>query len=221
MINVARLTLFTLFASALSLSFTFPSQAREVKNSAKGDVCDTRPDLCGGAAPARKKKTRKPASKSFGDEIDGELSELDLDIQRRNNDSEPQARSRRPSSMPARTVRRQTASAPVAHRSPQATAPPASPYQSVTFESYLHDNASHPAIARRPANMASNQKAFVQPVVRATITGSTLDANGNPAAAPASAAAGGSLPANANPVEGTTSDVPSSGADASQGSPLR
>lgn len=113
-------------------------------------ICAARPDLCGGAHRAK----RKPAARGGRSEIQRVADDIEDDIEQEfeNTPSATARKSRRPA-------------AELYANTPGA----------VTYDSYLQANASHPAIARRPANMANNQKAFVNPVIRATITGSTLD----------------------------------------------
>lgn len=115
-------------------------------------ICAARPDLCGGKVSRAK---RKPASRGGRAEIMRAAEEIEDDIEHEFDDDSRRA--------PSRATRR-----PASAR--YAPLPGA-----VTYESYLQANASHPAIARRPANMAGNQKAFVTPTIQTTITGSTLD----------------------------------------------
>lgn len=217
---------------------------------AEGDICDVRPDLCGGAPLPKKKKTMKrpahnragtvtdaggrkkakcrQAGASWGlddedlpvcgseaakaaEEVESDLA--DMEFERKANPN------RRPSSRTA------------AQRGPSSVKGGTEPLV-VTFETYMHANASHPAIARRPASMVMNQKAFIQAPVKATITGSTLDQNNK---TPVSAGFNSAPASGTNPTYGNVGnaqpatdginpgDAPTynNGGDSSQGSPLR
>jgi|GEM_PF-6872090 len=156
-----------ILVSLLSLALVPSALAKDVESTLGGDICDARPDLCGGP-PLKKKRVKKSAkahreiAKPIND-VEEEFNSMEKEV------TAPLARTRRPASSRNQTEREAQPSTPL----------PAS----VTFESYLHANAAHPAIARRPSNMRINQKAFVAPVVRSTITGSTLDKPTDPSSA--------------------------------------
>jgi hypothetical protein len=153
------------FSLLISLVLAQPAQGQDVESSMQKDICETRPDLCGGAPAPRKKKQakRSPTSASASSMAAARAAanadrEMEFEIEGEFDES---------SIEPMPKPERETSNKPLR----------------VTFESYMQSNAAHPAIARRPASMLMNQKAFVPPVVRATITGSTLD---QPAGATAS-----------------------------------
>lgn len=177
----------------LLILFVSCAYAKDVESSADGDICIVRPDLCGGAPLPKKKRTvrRHPASKRAEAARAAEEVEDDL------LEAEFEHKSRPVQRRPAR------------ERAPLPAA--------VTYESYLQANASHPAIARRPSSMLMNQRAFVQPAVRSTITGSTLDQQPEaPGAAPGATPATAPSPGEpAPPSSGTNSGEAPAG-----GSPL-
>lgn len=157
----------SVFILLISFALAQPAQGKDVESSLGGDICDTRPDLCDGAPVAKKKKKtdRTPTSAAAAAraaakaereiDIEGEFDEMSI---------EP---------LPPREANRsgsRSARQPVTYVEPDLKKP-----LRITFDSYMRSNAAHPAISRRPASMMMNQKAFVPPVVRTTITGSTLD----------------------------------------------
>jgi hypothetical protein len=163
------------FSLLISLVLALPAQGQDFESSLGGDICDTRPDLCGGSpAPKKKKKPQRTPSSATA------ARELELDIEGEFDEMSVEPMPERESARArTRTVKR-----PANTREPDLKKP-----LRITFESYVHSNAAHPAISRRPASMMMNQKAFVPPVVRTTITGSTLDQPaGTPGGPPATSA---------------------------------
>jgi len=196
MLNWIRITLISITALALMPA----AQARDVEAAAGGDICESRPDLCGDAPVAQKKKKSKKkesetkaAKKKKCRQPDAPYSLESVDLPICGSDAsmaaelveedlaaiEPELKKKR---MRARTGKK---------NEPE--------NQPVSFDSYLQTNASHPAISRRP-NL-THQNAF-QPVRRpAAITGSTVGASGG--------ASSGTSP---QPTSGSVADVDSSAA---------
>lgn len=188
----------------ISMAVAQPAQGQNVESSLDGDICDTRPDLCDGAPVAKKKKKpkRTPASASAAARAAAKADrELDIEGEFDEMSVEPMP-PRESSRVRSRSARRPAANTETESRRPLR----------VTFESYLHSNAAHPAISRRPASMIMNQKAFVPPVVRTTITGSTLDQPAGTNATP---------PASNAPADPSAAPAYSTPVDPAAGGPLR
>jgi hypothetical protein len=176
-------------AVLMGASFTSFAQSIEKSSAGGGDVCDIRPDLCGGSVSTKKKKSRQAQSKkkkcrAAGDErevvlhlpvCDSEAAQVASDIETEvlTGDVDLEVEFDRAENTGAsRTARRQQAFEAKDSKPQRAK---------VGFSSYLQENANHPALTAK--RTAVSQTAFVE-TKRAAIAAQAVQ---NASAAPGSA----------------------------------
>jgi hypothetical protein len=205
------------------------------KASSSGDVCEIRPDLCGGAPKAKKKKklAKKKKCRQRNDERDevldlpvcgSETADLAGDIEKEIMMDEVHAA--KAAGVPKSELQKRQAPAkeeelsfdePVHSSRVQGSHGSEKLIRPMNYNDYINKNANHPALASRRSRhdqtaFVEPKRVYISPTGNMSATGLSAAGNGTGnSATPAGAAApGGATTASpgANPATGTSSGIP-------------